>query len=42
MNNDALGKFTFLMKLNGKHIHNFANYLMSIREFRKSILYADN
>ena len=42
MNNDVVDKFIFLMKLNGKHIRNFANYLVSIWEFRKSILYSNN
>ena len=37
MNNDAVDKFIFLMKLNGKHIRNVANYLVSVWEFRKSI-----
>ena len=41
-NNDAIDKFIFLMKLNGKQIRNFANYLVSIWEFRKSILYTNN
>ena len=31
MNNDAVDKFIYLMKLNGKHILNFANYLVSFR-----------
>ena len=42
MNNDAVDKFIFLMKLNGKHIRIIANYLVSIWEFRKSILYTNN
>ena len=42
MNNDAVDKFIFLMKLNGKHIRKFANYLVSIWEYRKSILYTNN
>ena len=42
MNNDAVDQFIFIMKLNGKHIHNFANYLVSILEFRKSILYTSD
>ena len=37
MNNDAVDKFISIMKLNVKHIRNFANYLVSIWEFRKSI-----
>ena len=41
MNNDAVDKFIFLMKLNGKHIRKFANYLVSIWEYRKSILYTN-
>ena len=42
MNNDAVDKFIFLMKLNGKHIRKFANYLVSIWEYRKSVLYTNN
>ena len=42
MNNDAVDKFINLMKLNGKHIWNFANYLVSIWKFRKSILYTSD
>ena len=30
MNKDAVEKFIFLMKLNDKHVRNFANYLLSI------------
>ena len=42
MNNDAVDKFIFLMKLDVKHIRKFANYLVSIWEYRKSILYTNN
>ena len=42
MKNNAVDKFIFLMKLNGKHIRNFANYLVSIWKFRKSILYTND
>ena len=42
MNNDAVDKFIFLMKFNGKLIRIFANYLLSIWEFRKSILYTSD
>ena len=42
MNNNAVDTFIFIMKLNGKHIANFANYLVSSWEFRKSILYTSD
>ena len=41
MNHAAVDQFIFLMNLNGKYIRNCENYLVSVWEFRKSILYSD-
>ena len=40
MNNDAVDKFIFLMKLNGKHYSQL--YFVSICEFRESIIYTND